>query len=274
MGVSMNAFTNIPIGSKKERWLQSFARFGLVSKGIVYCLMGTLTILAAFGLSGAKGDKSEAFKLIYDQPFGKILLLAIALGLCGYVTLRIFQALFDIDDKGKGAKGLATRLGYAASAVLYLSLIIYAVKLASGSPSSGDQRQFFVSKILSYPMGEWIIAIAALIIIGSGIHQMYKGFSKRFMKKVKLYRSEYAQSFKRAGVLGYVSRGLVFSIVGYFLLRAAMDSNASEANGTGAAFDFLQNNFGNVLMGLVALGLVAYGVFMFVRARYESIDFS
>lgn len=270
----MNSFSHPHIDAKKERWLQKFARFGFVSKGVVYCLMGILTVLAALGLSREKGDKTEAFKVIYDQPFGKFLLLAIALGLCGYVVLRVFQAFFDIDGKGKDAKGIATRIGYASSALLYFSLVIYAIKLAGGDQGSGDKRAFFVSKVMAWPLGEWIIGIAALIIIGAGINQMYKGISRRFMKKVKLYRSEHAQAFERAGIVGYVSRGLVFSIVGYFLLRAALNSNPKEANGTGAAFDFLQNNFGNLLMGIVALGLVAYGIFMFVRAKHESINFS
>ena len=123
-------------------------------------------------------------------------------------------------------------------------------------------------------MGEWAIGIAGLIIIGAGINQIYKGVSKKFMKRVKLYRSEYYKTFQRAGIIGYVSRGLVFSIVGYFLFRAALDSNPGEAEGTEAAFDFLQQNFGNLLMGVVALGLVAYGIFMFVKARHESIHFS
>ena len=123
-------------------------------------------------------------------------------------------------------------------------------------------------------MGEWAIGIAAVIIIGAGINQIYKGISKKFMKRVKLYRSEHYKAFQRAGIIGYVSRGLVFSIVGYFLLRAAIASNPGEAEGTEAAFDFLQQNFGNLLMGIVALGLVAYGIFMFVKAKHESIHFS
>lgn len=270
----MNTFSKTHFFSGKEQWLQRFARFGLMSKGIVYCLMGILTTLAALGLSAEKGNKTEAFKVVYEQPFGRFLLIVIAIGLCGYVTLRVFQAFLDIDDKGKDAKGIATRLGYAISAILYLSLIVYAIKLASGNPGHRDTKQFFVSKIMSYPMGEWAIGIAGLIIIGAGINQIYKGISKKFMKRVKLYRSEYSKTFQRAGIIGYVSRGLVFSIVGYFLFRAAIDSNPGGAEGTEAAFDFLQQNFGNLLMGIVALGLVAYGIFMFVKAKHESIHFS
>ena len=269
----MNTFKG-GIDNKKEQWLQRFARFGFASIGIVYCLMGLLTVRAAFGLSAEKGDKSEAFKFVYDQPFGKILLIGIAIGLAGYVMLRIFQALFDTENKGTDPKGLASRLNYASSAVIYSSLIVYAIKLASGNPGSGDSREFFVSKIMTYPMGEWIVGIAGLVIIGIGVYQIYLGVSKRFMKIVKLYSAGFQEGFQKAGMIGYAARGIVFSIVGYFLLRAAMDSNPREADGTGAAFDFLQQNFGNLLMSVVAVGLIAYGVFMFVRARHESIHFS
>jgi hypothetical protein len=270
----MNTFSKTGITDDKEQWLQRFARFGFASIGIVYCLMGILTVLAALGLSSTKGDKSEAFKFIYDQPFGKFLLIAIAIGMAGYVTLKTIQAFFDTENKGSNAKGIATRLNYASSAVVYLSLTVYALKLAFGDSGSGDKRQFFVSKIMSYPMGEWIVGIAGLVIIGVGFYQIYLGISKRFMKSVRLYRASFQDGFQKAGMIGYAARGLVFSIIGYFLVRAAVDSNPRQANGTREAFDFLQHNFGNLLMGIVALGLIAYGIFMFVRARHENISFS
>ena len=269
----MNTF-KAGIDYKKEQWLQRFARFGFASIGVVYCLMGFLTVMAALGLSSKKADKSEAFKFIYDQPFGKIMLVAIALGMMGYVMFRIFQAFLDTEKKGNDAKGITSRLSYASSAVIYSSLIIYAIKLASGNPGSGDKREFFVSKVMTYPMGEWIVGIAALVIIGIGINQIYLGLSKKFMKHVRLYSSSFQQGFQKAGMIGYVARGIVLSIVGYFLLRAAIDSNPREANGTREAFDFLQQNFGNLLMSVVALGLIAYGVFMFVRARHQNFNFS
>jgi hypothetical protein len=270
----MNSIINPQITAKKEQWLQRFTRFGFASNGIVYCLMGVLTVLAALGLNSQKGDKTQAFKFVYEQPFGKFLLIAIAVGLCGYVMLRVLQAFLDTGGEGKSAKGLVNRVGYAISAMLYLSLIIYAIKLASGNAGSGNSQKFVVAKVMEYPMGEWIIGIVALISIGAGLNQIYLGFSKKFMKKVNLYKSGYYDMFQRAGMIGVASRGLVFSIVGYFLLRAALDSNPAEAEGTAEAFDFLQNNFGNVLMCLVAMGLVAYGIFMFIRARHERISFS
>lgn len=270
----MSDITSTFSHQSKEKWFEKFARFGLVSKGIVYCLMGLLSVLAAFGLSREKGDKAEAFKLIYDQPFGKFLLMAIALGLLGYVMLRMFQAYKDIDNKGKDLKGIITRIGFALSAFLYLGVGAYALKLAFAGPGGddSDSRQFVVSKVLGYPGGEYVVGIAGLIVIGMGIHQVYKGIAGKFMKKIKLIRSNMKDLFKKAGMVGYISRGIVLMIIGYFLFHAASLSNANEAQGTGAAFDFMENKFGSLLMGIVALGLIGYGIFTLVKAKYQKID--
>lgn len=260
--------------SSKERWFEKFARFGLVSKGVVYSLMGILSVLAAFGLSRETGDKAQAFKVLYQQPFGQLLLIAIAVGLFGYVTLRMFQAFKNTENKRKNFKGLLDRTGYALSALLYLAIGIYALRLAfSGMGDSGDSsRQFIVSKVLEYEGGEYFVGIAGLVVIGMGIYQIVRGVTGRFMKRVNLVRSNLKEAFTTAGTLGYISRGIVLGIIGYFLFHAAWISNPEEAQGTGAAFDFLKNTFGSVMMAVVALGLTGYGVFCFVKAKYQKID--
>ena len=270
----MSDFTSTFRAQSREGWFEKFARFGLISKGIVYFLMGMLSVLAAFGLSSEKGDKSGAFKLIYEQPYGRVILIAIALGLLGYVMLRFLQAFKNTENKGKDFKGILDRIGYGMSAVLYLAIGVYAIRLVLEGASSdeGDSRQFIVSKVFEYPGGEYIVGIASLIVIGMGIYQIIRGVTGRFMKKVNLYKSNMKDAFKTTGVIGYISRGIVLGIIGYFLFHAAWLSNPGEAQGTGAAFDFLQNNFGSLMMALVALGLAAYGVFCFVKAKYQRID--
>ena len=271
----MSGITSAFSGQSRDNWFEKFARFGLVSKGIVYFLMGTLSVLAAFGLSKEKGDKAEAFKFIYDQPFGRVLLIGIALGLFGYVMLRMFQAFKDTENKGNGLKGVMDRVGYAMSALLYLAIGAYAVKLVFRGATDGDDsdsRQFVVSKALEYPGGEYLVGIAGLIVVGMGIYQISRGVTGRFMKKVNLVRSNMKDAFKTTGTIGYISRGIVLAIIGYFLIHAALVSNPDEAQGTGAAFDFLENKVGSVMMAVVALGLAGYGVFCFVKAKYQKID--
>lgn len=271
----MSGLTSTFQAPSRESWFEKFARFGFVSKGIVYFLMGTLSVLAAMGLSRENGDKSEAFRLIYEQPYGRVILIAITLGLLGYVMLRLFQAFKNTENKGKDFKGVLDRIGYGMSAILYLAIGIYAMKLVFEGASSegGDSRQFIVSKVFEYPGGEYIVGIASFIVIGMGIYQITRGVTGKFMKKVNLYKSNMKDAFKTTGMIGYIARGIVLGIIGYFLFHAAWLSNPSEAQGTSAAFDFLQNKFGSVMMALVAAGLAAYGVFCFVKAKYQRIDF-
>lgn len=262
------------VASREEKWIEYFARTGIFAKGVVYCLIGLLTFLTALGLSNQKLDKNEAFKLIGEQPFGRTILILIAIGLFGYVTWRLFQAIRDIDNKGNDSKAIFVRIGYAISAMIYLALGIYAFKLAvnGSSGDDGDTERSLTSMLLEYQGGPVILTIVAALIIFNGVRQLYKAISKRFMKNVNFYNNKHAPLFTKAGIIGYASRGVVLIIIGYLLLRAAVYQNANEVQGTEGAFDFLQDNFGTTLMGAIALGLVGYGVFMFIKGRYQKID--
>src|SRR5687767_14805769 len=208
----------------KKRSVEYFARAGIIAKGVVYCLIGLLTSLTAVGISKKKMDQADTFKLIYEQPFGKMLLVIIAIGLFGYVTWRSFQAIQDIDHKGKNSKAIFIRIGYAISAVIYLGLGVYALKLALNGSSSdnGETQKTIISKVLDYPGGAWLLGLVAVIIAVNGIRQMYKGISQRFMENVNFYNSGRAGLFKKAGIIGYVSRGVVLIIIGYFFITAAL----------------------------------------------------
>jgi hypothetical protein len=257
----------------KEKWFDRFLRFGLISKGIVYCLLGILAFMTAAGLSQDEASKKETFVVIYDQPFGQVLLLLLSIGMLGYVTLRSYQCFKDSDNKGDSMKGLIIRIGYGFSALMYLGLTAFALNLVfNGSDDDGSSRKFFVGKILSLSYGEWLIGIAGLIIVGSGINQIYKGLSASFMKQITLIRSSFEKLYKNAGRIGYTSRGIVLGIIGYLILHAAFTSNPGEAEGSEQAFAFIENKFGSFLMGSIALGLIAYGVFMFVKARYQKLN--
>lgn len=255
----------------KQKWLQGFARFGLTVKGIVYCLVGTLAFLAALGLSSKKGDKTSALKTVYEQPFGRVLLVVIAVGLAGYVTLRAYQAFADSNHKGSDAKGIFSRLRYGFSALLYTGLCISAFKLAIGNGDSSGSKEGWLQQLMAHDAGPPIFMISGMITIGLGLYQGFRAVTGRFMKRVHLYRSGFGDAFKRIGTIGYTARGIVLCLLGYFFLRAGIDHNSNEANGTGEAFDFLEQKFGRVWMAVVALGLFAYGVFMFVRARHEDL---
>ena len=261
-------------------WVETYARIGIAAKGVVYILVGVLAAMTVFTSGGGNGGKDGALRTILEQPFGKILLGIVVIGLLGYVVWRMIQAFSDPDGYGTDAKGITKRIGFFISGLIYLFFAISGVRMlfpgiGSGGSSGGNGgRQMLVAKLLEQPFGQWLVGIAAAILIGKGIQQFYKAYTTRFKWKVKegeMSKKEH-KTFVRTGRIGLVARGIVWGILGYFLIQAALQSDASEAQGTSGAFDFLSMTGGPYLMAAVALGLAVYGVFMFVMAKYRHME--
>jgi len=270
---------DITTAVQQEKWVENFARIGIASKGVVYCLIGVLTTMAAFNLGGQASGSKSVIEFIAQQPFGQILLGALTLGLLFYVFWRFYQAFEDPENKGNGKEGLGRRLGYAASGVTYGFLAYYAISLlflGGGSSSGGGSgKKELVSTLLEQPLGQWLVGIVAAILLGKAIWQFYRALSGKFSDQVKEQNlDKRAQEVVlKAGMAGYIARGVVMGIIGYFFLRAAIEANPSEAKGTEGAFNFLaSSDFGPYLLGIVALGLVGYGIFMFIKARYRDMS--
>ncbi|UOQ66519.1 DUF1206 domain-containing protein [Hymenobacter volaticus] len=252
--------------------IRALARFGFAAKGLVYLLMGLLALLAATGQRGGQtADKKQAVQTLQDVPGGSVLLGFIALGLLGYIIWRFVQAVRDTENKGSGAKGIGRRIGYAGSGLLYASLAWFAAQLAfKGSASDGgNSQQTLTAKVLSWPGGDWIIIAVGLIIIGAGIYQIINAYSGKFYKHVNSSDLPANQQniVYRTGQVGYTARGIVMGIIGYFFVQAGRQSSASQTGTTDEAFDLLAT-MGPAVLGIVALGLMAYGLYMLVQARY------
>ncbi|UYZ62583.1 DUF1206 domain-containing protein [Hymenobacter weizhouensis] len=251
--------------------LRALARFGFAAKGVVYILLGLLALLAATGQQGGQtADKKQAVQTLQGLPGGPLLLGLIAFGLLGYIVWRFTQALRDTEGKGSGVKGIGRRLGYAGSGLLYASLAWYAAQLAlRGSSSASNGQQTLIAKVLAWPAGEWLILLVGVAIIGGGLYQIYRAYSGSFQKHVNASELPAAQRsiVYRTGQVGYTARGIVMALIGYFFVQAGRHSSAQAAGDTEQAFDLL-STMGPAVLGIVALGLMAYGVYMLVQARY------
>jgi hypothetical protein len=267
--------------STQPEWVKRFAKFGLAAKGVVYCLVGILAFMAAFEIGGRSErdlSKQGVFRFILDQPFGQFLLALVATGLVCYALWRLTQAILDNEHKGNSAKGIARRLGYAFSGLVYGSLAYGSLRMVLGSQSNqgGDRsRQTLVREIVQKPFGQWLIGLIGLCIIGIGLYQIYRALSGKYLKNVQTasIKTELKEMIIRSGKVGYSARGVVWGLIGYLFIKAALEANASQAGDSSRAFAFLEKaSYGSFLLGAVALGLFCYGLFMFVRARYEIIN--
>lgn len=173
------------------------------------------------------------------------------------------------------AKQIARRLGYACSAIGYTGLALTAVKLIMGSEGGDDEPiEDWTIYFLDQPFGRWLVALGGIMVIGVGIAFLFQAYKAKFRRHLKLQQMSSTERVwtVRLGRLGIAARGFVFGIIGSFLVLAAIQIDGSKAIGLGGALAILaQQPFGAWLLGTVALGLTAYGIYSLLESRYRRI---
>ena len=259
-------------------WIRRFGRFGYMTIGIVYGMIGVLAALAAFGPGGEMTGTSGVLQSISEMPFGEVALWIIGIGLFGYILWDFIKAFKDPDHVGTDAKGLIKRTGYFISGVIYANLSYGAIKLAShtGNAGSGDSEKTISIKLLEQPFGIWLVGIVGTIIIGYGAYELYSGMKEKFMSEFKTFEMNNMERnvARIAGKMGLISRGIVLSMIGFFFIRTAYTNNPDESKGLGGALTELASQpFGKFLLAIVAIGLILYGVYQIIRGRYQHMNF-
>lgn len=257
----------------RREGLEKLARAGYITKGVVYAIVGMLALQVAAGSRGKLEDSRGAILTIAEQPFGRLLLVLTTIGLAGYVFWRFVQALWDVDNKGNDARGLLKRAAFAISGLVYASLAVMACRIAfgAGAGTHTSERQW-TARLMTQPLGAWLVGLAGAIIIGVGVYQFYRVYRSDFLKSYDLGRMSHSERrfAKRAGQLGLSARGVTFAIIGWFLIQAAIQHDPRQARGLSAALATLaQQPYGPWLLGVVAFGLIAFGAYCFTKARYR-----
>jgi uncharacterized protein DUF1206 len=254
-------------------WL---ARAGFVARGVVYVMVGILAIKLALGSGGANASQEGALQTIAAQPFGKTLLILVAIGLGGYAVWRLTRALLGHGPEGSDSG--FDRVSAAASGIVYAGLCAIAVEilLGSGGGSSGGSgsTQKTTAGIFGWPGGTWLVGIAGGVLICVGLYQGYRGISKDFLEDSKTEEMSFRVRtwFESIAIFGHLARMVVFGLVGVFLIRAAIDYNPNKAVGLDGALAKVDHaTYGPYLLGIIAAGLIAFGVYSFADARYRRI---
>ncbi|MFL5809875.1 MAG: DUF1206 domain-containing protein [Flavisolibacter sp.] len=267
----------IPSGMSKalrqRTWVERTARIGMIAKGIVYLTMGILAFMAAFEIAGTRDEEANrkgVFNFIRGNPAGTWLLGFVAAGLVCYGVWRIIQSFTTNDKKQK--KKWMKRSRYLFSGLSYLALAFTAIKIMFNDQSNGDKNQQMSAQIMEKPYGGWLLILGALAFAATGMYQAWYGFANKYKKHVQDLdlKSTASSILLPAGKVGYVARGIVWLLLAFLLSRAAIHSNAHEAGDTGKAFEFVEASvFGSYILAALGLGLAAYGIFNFIRARWE-----
>jgi len=264
------------LGTADGNGLENLARVGLVSYGVVHLLVAWLALQLAWGTSSESADQSGALSTVAESPVGKPLLWIIAIGM---FALALWQAMEVLRWRsGWSASGEARTEAIkntaksVAKTIIYVALGVLAVRTATGSGgSSSQQQQNTTAGVFAWPAGRWLVGAAGLVLIGVGAYHVYKGVTKHFLKELDLAQAPPSATrlVTRLGQVGYPGKGIALGVVGGLIVWAAITFDPEKASGLdGALRTILDAPFGQVLLTLVALGIAAFGAYLFVRARY------
>jgi hypothetical protein len=240
----------------KFQWL---ARLGFVTRGLLYILIAFLVLR-----SGRTEDVTGAIEYV-ASGVGRWILVFIAAGMTGYGLWRVADSLFGMDSGRHHAKAWRRRIAAGASGLIYLGLAYKTFALLFGDHASGNGAEGSARTALHLPSGQLILYGAALVLAGAGVVQLYKSLSCSFLERLDdRARQPWA---KWMGRIGYGARGVIFATAGYLLFRAAMHHDPGEAGGLEQVLDALSSP----LRYLVAAGLMIFGAYSIVEARFRSI---
>jgi hypothetical protein len=245
--------------------LEMLTRIGFAARGVMYLIIGYLAL--RFG----RAEGNEGALATLAEGSGKLLLGIMALGFVAYSVWRLSEALVDTEGHGSDAKGKAARIGGALSGVIHLGLAIVAANLAfgrgGGSAAGGSGAEQGAATALALPGGSALLLVAGLGLIGAGLWQLVRAAKADFLRHLD-GRAAGQPLVTWLGRAGYAARGIVFVIIGWSLLQAGLSDRAAEAGGMSQALGSLSGP----LLAAVALGLLLFGLFSFVEARYRRIN--
>jgi hypothetical protein len=256
------------VHKKFRKFARMLARYGCVSIGTVYILLGSMAILSLFGRAEDDADEERAMDYLLEYTLGEVFVWVILAGMVGYIVWRIFEAVTDPYDFGNDLKGIGKRVGIALTSVGYGLIAYSAFDVLQGNGEDSEQEmQSMIAQVLEWQGGSWLVGTVGLMTGIAGLFQfrfVISGAYKHWLSIDELSKLRRRIIYGLAWA-GYLARGVILLVLSYFLLRAAFKENPEEVGDTDTAFDFIGGGLiGDSAFFLVALGTIAYGLFMYV----------
>jgi hypothetical protein len=262
-------------GARVNRGIVWWARLGYAAKGIVFFVLGWLVCQRMLAPGGKPADPQGALRAIGEPPLGVLALGVLVVGLVGYALWEVIRAITDPEAHGRSPRSLARRAGFLLTGLAYAGLAFSALCILLGVHiGSSDQAvEEWTAHLLAQPFGLWLVGLAGAAVVGVGFYQFYKAYKGSFLRDLRL--DEMSDNARRlaiqSGRLGYVALGSVMTLIGLLLLRAAVQFNPQAAGSWREALQLLAHlDATRWLLGVIALGLAAYGFYMLLLARYAN----
>lgn len=264
-----------PVELSASGLLEAVARTGYAARGFVYLSIGVIAVLAAVDRLPKARAGRDAITPLLEWPLGYVWAIAIGFGLVGFAIWRAAQVLLDADHQGRSPKALASRLGQGISGVVYGALALSVFELLDEVEDrfEGDaEAQQQAAEVLSWPGGQWLLIAAGLFVLGCGVGNVVQGVMSDFGKRLGCKPGTRRWACW-CGRIGYVARGVAFLPLGAYFVKAGFAMRSSEARDLGGALQALEAQpLGSLLLSLIGLGLIAFGLFALVEARFRHID--
>ncbi len=252
---------------------------GLAVRGVLYLVSAILTVRIAFGTSADEEGpgKKGALESVAQQPFGRVALVVLAVGLAGYAIWRFIAAWkYDGDGDEAAWKVWRKRIAYVGRGLVYVVAFGTAVSLIvdrdtgseqSTQGESGDD----IERVFDLPAGRWIVLAVGVGVLAAAAYNGYRALRGTYREK---WEGDMSRTERRWAIvvseLGLVGHMAVFGLIGFFLTRAAVEYDPDEPESLDQAVRALADtSFGTTALLVLALGMGAYAAFSFVEARWR-----
>jgi hypothetical protein len=259
-----------------SRPLEVAARVGFLARGLMYLLIGIIAVEIAVG-HGGQADRGGALGQIANKGYGTFVLWLLVVGFAGIALWRFSEAAFGAT--GPDGHKAGERLKSLARSVLYASFFVSTLKLVTGASSAATangntQSRAFTARLMTHTGGRLLVGLVGVVIIAIGAYLAREGWTREFLERMNFTGAPAGTRslVEKLGVVGGIARGAVFVLAGVLLVLAAARYQPSKAEGVdGTLRAFAHTPLGPFLLILVALGLVAFGLFSWCEARWRRI---
>ena len=246
---------------------------GLIAYGVVHILIGYIALQIAWGGSdgGEEASQKGALAELSSQPFGAVLLWVVVIGLFALTIWQAIEAIWGHRDRPSGVKRIRKQIGSGGRAVSYAVIAVAAITTLQGSAGSGDSaEESFSARLMSNTFGRLLVIAIGIGIIVLGVRLVRRGIKKKFTEDLA---GGVSQKVIRLGQAGYIVKGIAYAIVGGLFGWAGITFDPEKAGGLDDALRTVHDApFGAVLLTIMALGLIAFGVYCFFWAKNPKVS--